>query len=509
MSVMCEAISVIVRVDVLERSYPGGVAGYEAACPNATFCRDDELTRVGFMHPDDARAFIAGVEATAALTALDGDEFADLAVVDQFEGVTMTCRWLQWDVMDGVTRAWLRGSEPGVLATPAGWSGPTMIKWDLDESGNARASVPDGVDLDPADPSGFIATDAPMASNMANELRRVASREPPQAPASTHLANFTQRLRDRRRNRDAMGALKVCTEWTEAHPNSAEAWYELGVVATSIHRMDLAEEAWRKAVQLVPKHEKALANLGGVILDQGRPREAREWLERALALDPRDPVALLFLGKSLLTSGDHDEAQALIIEGLREARVRRMQGVAIDASKVLDDLRHRQEDDEGACDESPQVAAPEGDTPARTPTPVMQEPKADPEDEATSDSLRQEPPLSSPGSAATGRKSRGRWAGAVAGVLLVAWVLNGGFAFVPNHPEITFDATRNDLSQEGFSAMLDEACSKPPLWSRAFKKPPSEITIHATNQLGEKARLVLQCKDGRVDPDDEGSILEP
>src|SRR5262249_59375789 len=44
--------------ETLERKYPGGLEAYEGNCPNKSFCADDYLTRVGFMHPTDVAEFI-------------------------------------------------------------------------------------------------------------------------------------------------------------------------------------------------------------------------------------------------------------------------------------------------------------------------------------------------------------------------------------------------------------------------------------------------------------------
>jgi tetratricopeptide (TPR) repeat protein len=468
MSVLCEGISVIVRIDVLEALYPGGAAGYEAARPNASFCRDDDLTRVGFMHPDDVQAFINELEAVARLAPLDGDQFADLAVVDQFDGLTLPCPWLEWDVADGLTRAWLKGSDPGLLATPVGWTGPSTVKWDLDEGGNVRARVPEGVDFDPADPTGFITTRPHMAPSMATELHRVARPEPQASPVSAqHEESYAERLRDRRRRRDAMGALQVCTQWTEAEPGSAEAWNELGVVATSIHRKDIAEDAWRRAVRLQPDNEKALANLGGAIFDQGRPREAREWLERALALDARDPVALLLLGKSLVTSGDRDEARSRLTEALREARVRRMQGVAIDAGIALDNLRRtwvahegkRGKDHEESIHPGALGPAP-ADEPQGRPREQPDQPLSKPTPTTSAGSPGAGHDQGSPGSSGKVIQSRRRWAGAIVGLLVLGWVLNAVLGSGPDRAAVQEEmrsALDSNLTERHYPLLLTQA----------------------------------------------------
>ena len=62
MSVLIEAISVVVPVPVLKQKMPGGFPGYIRGCPNQTFCHDGKLTRVGFMHSDDVERFVARLE---------------------------------------------------------------------------------------------------------------------------------------------------------------------------------------------------------------------------------------------------------------------------------------------------------------------------------------------------------------------------------------------------------------------------------------------------------------
>ena len=121
MSVLVECISVIVRCDTLERLYPGGVVAYERLCPNATFCSDDRLTRVGFMTPDDVRAWCGHLE-RLGLVVLGEAGFEDVAIVDQLRGPTAPCEWLSFGRhVAGYTMAWTPGESPSPMAAPAGW----------------------------------------------------------------------------------------------------------------------------------------------------------------------------------------------------------------------------------------------------------------------------------------------------------------------------------------------------------------------------------------------------
>jgi len=57
MPVLIEGISVVVRASAILSKYAGGWPAFEALVPNRTLCADGELARVGFMVPEDARAF--------------------------------------------------------------------------------------------------------------------------------------------------------------------------------------------------------------------------------------------------------------------------------------------------------------------------------------------------------------------------------------------------------------------------------------------------------------------
>lgn len=121
MSVLIECISVVVRRETLERLYPGGTAAYERYAPNATFCADAELTRVGFMTPDDVRAFVGRLE-RLGFVVLGPTGFVDLAIVDQHRGTTAPCDWLQFGKhVAGYAMAWTPGTAPSPMNAPAGW----------------------------------------------------------------------------------------------------------------------------------------------------------------------------------------------------------------------------------------------------------------------------------------------------------------------------------------------------------------------------------------------------
>lgn len=55
MAVLVEAISVIIRRNAIVERFVGGWDAFQQTIPNGTFCKDDDLVRVGFMTPNDIR----------------------------------------------------------------------------------------------------------------------------------------------------------------------------------------------------------------------------------------------------------------------------------------------------------------------------------------------------------------------------------------------------------------------------------------------------------------------
>lgn len=121
MSVIVEAMSVVVPTKVLDHKYPGGAAQYEADCPNRTFCSDGKLTRIGFMWRRDIQRWIDDLE-HLGLIQLEDDCWVDMVVVDQMVGPTAHCPWIQWGRHPaGFTGVWMAGTSPGPVMCPINW----------------------------------------------------------------------------------------------------------------------------------------------------------------------------------------------------------------------------------------------------------------------------------------------------------------------------------------------------------------------------------------------------
>jgi len=127
MAVLVEAISVIIRADVLLKAFNNDWEGFKAIVPNQTLCADNEIVRVGFMTADDVKSFIMKLE-KYGLIFLRDDQSVDIAVVDQLKGPTTKCEWLEFghiNMSEGgqeVAACRLVDSEVMQVVTPPDWN---------------------------------------------------------------------------------------------------------------------------------------------------------------------------------------------------------------------------------------------------------------------------------------------------------------------------------------------------------------------------------------------------
>ena len=141
MGVLVEALNVIVPCPVLEGKYVGGVRAYAGDCPNRTFCCDGHLTRVGFCAPADVAAFVNRLKARG-LVLVDGEQFRELAIVDEYRGPTAPCPWLEGGRHEaGFSVVWLKGVSPTPAVAPPGWQLGQSAKWGFVSTRNTSARL--------------------------------------------------------------------------------------------------------------------------------------------------------------------------------------------------------------------------------------------------------------------------------------------------------------------------------------------------------------------------------
>ncbi|NGO52758.1 adenylate/guanylate cyclase domain-containing protein [Allomesorhizobium camelthorni] len=96
----------------------------------------------------------------------------------------------------------------------------------------------------------------------------------------------------------------VDTDDTEPHCHHA-----LALALTWMRRLDEAEFAAERAIELGPSSASAYTALGGIRDFQGRHEDALALYTRAHRLDPQFDLSLHFLGRALLALGRYDEAE--------------------------------------------------------------------------------------------------------------------------------------------------------------------------------------------------------
>lgn len=121
MAVVIEAFTVIVRNSTLNAKYPGGREAYATDCSNQTYCDDGTLSRVSFMHSDDANEFIGAIEKKGLVPSIERNA-VDVALVSASQGLhARACDWLLFSTYKGVPIVWANGTRPGPLVAPSGY----------------------------------------------------------------------------------------------------------------------------------------------------------------------------------------------------------------------------------------------------------------------------------------------------------------------------------------------------------------------------------------------------
>lgn len=155
MAVLCEGISVVIKVSSIDEFYKGGREEFKKTIPNSTMCSDGELVRIGFMSPPEVRDYIdelienglqfmpeeLSVETARGvmffLEEIRDDD--DIIVVDQQKGAMIPCDWIEFahlsidDKDNKIAACWLfEGERMGYgihmpaegfdISTPDGWS---------------------------------------------------------------------------------------------------------------------------------------------------------------------------------------------------------------------------------------------------------------------------------------------------------------------------------------------------------------------------------------------------
>ena len=100
--------------------------------------------------------------------------------------------------------------------------------------------------------------------------------------------------------------IKRWTKRLEEKPDSAIAYFNLGLAYTDVAKMTSAEKAYRQAVEVDPGLVQAWVNLAGVLLMQWRFEESLEAGRMAVQLDSGLPLVHFNMGQAHLYLGDSE-----------------------------------------------------------------------------------------------------------------------------------------------------------------------------------------------------------
>lgn len=127
MTVLVEGVSVIIKLEAINKIITDGWEGFRQHVPNFDWCKDDKLVRLGFLDGDEAKEFTKKLE-SLDLVYQDNDGAKDFAIVDQMYGATSKCNWLECghvdlhnDPQQKVVACRLAGTHDDSIITPDGW----------------------------------------------------------------------------------------------------------------------------------------------------------------------------------------------------------------------------------------------------------------------------------------------------------------------------------------------------------------------------------------------------
>ncbi len=133
---------------------------------------------------------------------------------------------------------------------------------------------------------------------------------------ASHLQNDLNRARELLLARDTGRALALFQKLTRQSPGTALVWYEYGNAALKSRRMDLADSAWNRAIELEPRNAELIGMVGHQYEASRRPEKARACFVKAAAAEPRDINPRISLAVLLEKANCVDQARLAVAECL-------------------------------------------------------------------------------------------------------------------------------------------------------------------------------------------------
>jgi tetratricopeptide (TPR) repeat protein len=98
----------------------------------------------------------------------------------------------------------------------------------------------------------------------------------------------------------------------EADPKSAQAWFNLGIIAGAKKDMDSAERNFEKALALNPQYLEALINLNSIYRFRNQPEKGLARMKQGAEAAPKNAAIQNLYGEVLIQAGRFDEARPVI-----------------------------------------------------------------------------------------------------------------------------------------------------------------------------------------------------
>ncbi len=117
-----------------------------------------------------------------------------------------------------------------------------------------------------------------------------------------------EKAQARLRRKDADGAIAHLESAVEQSPEFLEAINTLGIIYYQRAEYDQAERYFRRALEINADAVEPLVNLGGVLLTQGKSKEAVEVNQRAIEALPHDALTAAQLGFSYYLQGQYGDS---------------------------------------------------------------------------------------------------------------------------------------------------------------------------------------------------------
>lgn len=340
MAVLVEVISVIVRLEAVRDAYAEEPERFLRRVPNATFCADDRLARIGFMSEADVRPFLHLLESDGLRHLREG-QAQDVARVDQRYGALDPAPWLEvgeMDVPGGRVRAcWLAGEPPGRLSVPRGWRYERSLS--REHGFTAGEAFDERMTFVRRDPEHDVYVDRETGREV--YVGRVRALE----PSITELDALNARREEAHheihaasdeidrvlRVGDVEAAREIRAELEERHLAALRSladgfgrhvWqvhHQLGFLLRVLDRLPEAGAPLRAAYRLEPNSTYVLFELVLVLGEQEAHDEALPFARRGVAVAPDSVVARTNLAACLLGMGDVAGARTEAAEALRRA----------------------------------------------------------------------------------------------------------------------------------------------------------------------------------------------